>query len=212
MKKIYLFILIFNLQFLIFNTQSSAQSDWEWGADIVTAEEKYILYTDYLSMKDYNNAVINIRWLLKNTPKLNKTLYVDAAKIYGKLVRATKDTKLKMALQDTTLLMFDLRIQYFGDTANALNRKGLKAWLYLKTREGTTDQLFEIYTKIFELNGNKTFAFNTKAYMDLVCKKKIKGDLTDEDVLDYYDQIIGIIDYNINVGKKVEKWEKKKME
>ncbi|MBW8048861.1 MAG: tetratricopeptide repeat protein [Cytophagales bacterium] len=211
MKKIYLFIGIL-LCLTIFNLESKAQNDWDWGLNRQIAEEKYILYTDYLNQKDYANAIIYIRWLLENTPKLNKSLYIDASKIYGKIVKTTKDAELKIALQDSALLMFDLRIQYFGDTAKATNRKGLKAWLYLKSREGTTDQLFDLYEKIFRLNGFNTFAYNTKAYMDLVCKKKKKGDLTDEEVLDYYGKIIGIIDFNIDRGKKVESWQKMKNE
>jgi len=66
-------------------------------------------------------------------------------------------------------------------------------------------------------NGKKINAFlqlNSRAMEEakITDEKKKKGDLTDDEVLDYYDRITGIIDYNINRGKKVETWQKMRNE
>jgi hypothetical protein len=143
-----------------------------WGSDAAKAQEQNVLFTDNVKMKDYKAAAGPLNWLLKNAPELNDGLYINAIKTYEGLVDQTKDPKQLAVYQDSALLMYDLRIKYFKDEANVLNRKGLKAYSYLSARPNAVDQLYPMYEKIVALNKDATYNPNIQFYMDLICKKK----------------------------------------
>jgi tetratricopeptide (TPR) repeat protein len=170
-----------------------------WGSSAAEAQEKYALFTDNVKMKDFKAAVVPLTWLLKNAPELGNALYIDATKTYEGLVDQTKDPKQLAAYQDSALLMYDLRLKYFKnqDEANILNRKGLKAYPYMANRPNAMDQLYPLYEKIIAMNGEQTYNPNVQYYMDLVCKKKAAGGLSDEQVLAEYDKVNSITEKNL---------------
>lgn len=163
-----------------------------WGSDAAKAQEQYALFSDFAKQNNFNEAVKPLRYLLKNAPELGAPLYVKGAQVYEGLVAQTKDPKLLTAYQDTALLLYDLRIKYFGDEANVLNRKGLKAYAYLNNRPNSVDQLYPLYKQIVDSNKDETYNANVQVYMDLVCRKKTAGQLTDEQVLAEYDRLNAI--------------------
>lgn len=179
-----------------------------WGSDAARAQELHALFTDNVKLKDFKAAVAPLTWLLKNAPELNNGLYIDAIKTYEGLVEQTKDPKQLVVYQDSALLMYDLRVKYFKDEANVLNRKGLKAYPYLSARPNAVDQLFPLYEKIVQLNGDATYNPNVQYYMDLLCKKKAAGGFTDEQVLEQYDKLNGITEKNLasNDAANVQRW------
>jgi tetratricopeptide (TPR) repeat protein len=174
------------------------------------AETNYSLLTDYSKQNDFANAVTPLRWILANTPDLHNSIYVNGAKVYEGLVdKATGDQK--KGLQDTAMLMYDLRIKYFGDEANVLNRKGLKAWTYWNDRPEKVNELYDLYKKIAETSKEKSFSVVTYALMDLSCKRKTKGELTDDQVIDNYEMLSEMADNVIAAGgAKAEEWQKAK--
>jgi hypothetical protein len=195
------------LAFLLgFVSLSVAQAP-NWGSNAAEAQEKYALFTDNVKLKDYKAAAAPLNWLLKNAPELGDGLYVNAIKTYEGLVDQTKDAKLAV-YQDSAMLMYDLRIKYFKDEANVLNRKGLKAYTYLSARPNSIDQLYPLYEKIVALNKDATYNPNVQFYMDLICKKKTAGALTDEQVLAKYEELTAIIDKNLasNDATKTQLW------
>ena len=159
------------------------------------AQTKMVTMGDDVKAKNYEDAAAKTDWLVENCPKVHKSLYQNGAKAYAGMVAKTKDDA-KKEYQDKTLMMYDKRIEYFGQEANVLNRKGQKAWVYLKDRPEKTEELFNLYKKIFELNGVKTYAPNTVAYMDMACKMKGEGKMTDEQVMEVYDNVNTVLDAN----------------
>lgn len=181
-----------------------------WNYEGLSAEQQGVAQTygvtlgDDVKAKKYNDAVPKIDWLMANSPKLHLSIYQNAAKAYAGMVKSTTDKAEKDKYEDLTLLMYDKRIEYFGKEANVLNRKGQKAWVYLKDRPEKTEELYNLYKKIFEMNGNKTYAPNTMAFMDMACKMKAEGKLTDDQVMEVYGNVNEVLDAN----QGVEKYEK----
>jgi tetratricopeptide (TPR) repeat protein len=182
-----------------------------WGSQASVAQEKYALFSDAVKTNDFKMAAAPLAWLLKNAPELNSSLYVGASKVYEGLVDQTKDPKQLAVYQDSALLMYDLRMKYFGDEANVLNRKGLKAHPYLTARadaNAQVDKLLPLYRRIVELNKDETYNTNIMFYMDLLCKKKAAGGLTDEQVLEEFDKFGPIIERKLasNDAANVQRW------
>jgi len=192
--------------FSITNAFSQKCSGWNWPEDKDMAERKYALYTDAKKRGDFRIAANEIQWILKNAPALNRSNYINGAKIYQNLAELEKDPAKKRVYQDSALLMYDLRIQYCNDKASVLNRKAFAAYQFFKDDSKEYQYLYNLFKEAFELNGNNTWDNNLVAYMYLAHKyKKAGGELSDEEVLNVYDQIVEIIEFKISQGKNVDR-------
>ena len=85
----YLFVL-----FLI-NFNLNAQPGWSWPEDKATAEEKNVLYTDYLKQGECQMAIEPNRWLIQNVPNLHVSIYQNAIKILRCLIDKEEDADKK---------------------------------------------------------------------------------------------------------------------
>ncbi len=184
---------------LIFPFLATAQDGWNWGDEPQRAKEKYTLLSDYVSMKNFKEARSPLAWLLANTPDLNKSLYMKGTDVYEGLLAKTDDASLKQTYQDSALIMYDLRVQNFGDEAEVLNRKGYYALTYWQQRPEKYGDLYELYKKIVELNGKETFSQNIKYYMYLVgvMKNNNLKEVDENKVIEIHEELTEIVEANI---------------
>jgi len=205
--------LLITLSLTVVTMSLYAQPEWNWPMDKATAEEKNVLYSDYLKMKNYRQSANALSWLLVNAPDLNPSIYINGAKVYYNLQKSEKDPEKKQVLQDSTILMYDLRLQYFGDTANVLNRKAFYAYLFYKDDKSRYAEIYDLFLKTYNLNSLEMWENNLVAFMDITRRHKIvnKGAVSDEEVIEKYFEIVEIIDYKKEnaTGKKLASMEKK---
>jgi len=207
MKKLFSFLLV-----AIAFQQTVAQSkcdDWNWPEDKKTVEEKLAVYTDAKKAGDFRTAANNLRWLLINTPDLHNSIYINGAQIYESLADDEKDPAKKRVFQDSSLLMYDMRIQYCDNEASVINRKAFAAYQFFKDDKSRMQELYELFKRAFQMNPDEIWENNLVAYMDVVRRLKLAGGkVTDDEVLNIYDQINNIIEDNIEKGISVPKNEK----
>lgn len=171
-----------------------AQPGWNWPEDKATAEEKNVLYTDYLKMDNYKAAIEPLNWLLENAPDLNESIYINGAKIYEALADDETDKAVQTGYEEKAMEMYDNRIKYFGNEADVLNRKAYKAYKYYRDNQPKYGELKELFDKTFELNGSEVLDNNLVAYMDVIRRfKLVGGEISDEDVIDKYTVISDIV-------------------
>ncbi|MDZ7607552.1 MAG: hypothetical protein U5K79_18635 [Cyclobacteriaceae bacterium] len=180
-----------------------SMAQWNWPEDRATAEEKNALYTDNFKQGNYRKAADYLSWLLVNAPNLNKSIYINGVRIYDGLASEEADQAKKLVYQDSTLLLYDLRIKYFGEEANVLDRKAFNAYKYYNNDPKRYKDLFTLFKSAFELNGKEIMDNNLLPYMDVVRRYKLSGNaISDDEVLAIYDEIINIATYKIDVVKK----------
>jgi len=183
-----------------------AQPGWNWPDDKKTAEEKQVLYSDYMRSKNYSAALSHLKWLFDNAPSLNASIYINGAKIYSALEEKEKDKARQTILRDSVLLMYDLRVKYFPDEeADVLNRKSYSAYKYLKDDRARYQELYDLFTRTYEINNPKDLLPNNLvAYMDVIRRyKKTGGDISDETVLEKYELVTEVIEEKKKLGKNV---------
>ena len=188
---------------LLFNT---AHAQWNWPDDKAKAEEKNALYTDNFKQGNYRAAANHLSWLLINVPNLNKSIYINGVKIYNGLASEEADKAKKTVFQDSVLALYDLRIKYFGDEGSVLNRKAYDAYKYYSSDKSRYEELFTLFKSTFELNGNKVMDMNLLPFMDVMRRYKVSGgNISDQEILDIYEQIVRITNYKIDQGKNVDR-------
>jgi len=201
--KIKLFVLGAVLSATVLNVLGQSSNDWNWPENKSEAEEKYVLYKDALKMDNYQAAKAPLNWLLKNVPDLHNSLYIDGTKLYEGLAEMENDPAKKRELQDSAILMYDLRIQYFNDEANVMNRKAFTAYKYWLDRKEKYAELYEVFKKTADLNGDNLPSYAIVQYMDVVRRYKANGgNITDDQAMDLYDNLNSILDKK--TGENVE--------
>ncbi len=181
----------------------TANAQFNWPEDKAKAEEKNALYTDNLKQGNFRGAANHLRWLLTNAPDLNKSIYINGVKIYEGLASNENDEVKKRVFEDSVMTLYDLRIKYFGEEGKVLNRKAYDAYKYYRDDKGRYEELFNMYKKTFELNGDNVMDLNLLPYMDVMRRYKAAGgNISDEEVLDRYEGLIRTIGFKINKGGK----------
>ncbi len=181
---------LFSLMLIISATAVMAQSGWNWGDSPDKAKENNALYADFVKAENWDAAIAPHSWLLQNAPELNASIYINGAKIYEGLAESTEDKQKKLEHQEKALEMYDLRIKYFGDEADVLNRKANTAYKYFKGTKSKYAELYDLFDRAFDLNGDKFYTANLTAYMDVIRRYKLTGgELSDELVFEKYTKI-----------------------
>lgn len=183
------------------------------GAMAQTHQEKtnYVLLDGYYKSKEYTKAIEPLDWLLTNSPKFHKNIYIKGYNLYHKLAQQTQDAKLKKTYQDKALQIYDQRVKHFGEAPKVLNQKGHYAFYYWSQRPDKEEELFQLYKKIVKLNGNATYFQSISNYMYIVYQKYQKGKLKGPETIEIYDQLTKIIEHNlINNPKEKKDWEEVK--
>ncbi len=192
--------------FLLTSTLLRAQAGWNWGDDPDTAKEKNAIYNDMLKNSDFKGAIEPLEWLVANTPDLNQAIYINGVKIYDQLQAKETDANQKKTYQNRCLELYDQRIENFGKEAQVLNRKAYKAYKFLKDDKSRYQELFDLFERTFELNGDKVAINNLVAYMDVIRRYRANGgSLTDDEVLQRYGKTMTILDKNVEAYEKAGK-------
>ena len=190
------------------NVQAQCKG-WTWPEDKATAEEKNVLYGDAVKAGKYREAVAPWQWLMVNAPNLNSSIYINGEKIYNELAKAEKDPVRKSELVDSLLWVVDKRIEACGEEKKRFPRKALYNYIHnIKNKEKTTE-IYEMYEKTFDLVGKNLDRSNAQAYVTVLKVYCLRTNaLSDEEIIDRYDRLIEVIDYNVaKGGKNVGKWE-----
>jgi len=187
------------------------QEGWNWPEDPdkkAIAIEKNALYSDMLTAERYEAAKAPLDWLLKETPDLNPSIYIQGVKVYENLAETTTGQQQEN-IQDSVVLLYDLRMKYFNDIENVTNRKAAGAYEVWKERKDKYKDLYEIEKEAIEMLGAKSFYYNTIYYMDAARRYKLTGGpLTDIDIIEIYDQLQDILDEMLSNGESEQKIQK----
>lgn len=200
-----------SIMFLALAFNSNAQAGWNWPANdelARQARQNYIVANDYRKDGEFQNAKPYIDWLLAKTPELNKSLYLNAMSIYENLIeKATGDKRLILA--DSIMIIYDMRMKYFGEEEMLQDRKALDAYKYFRENADRYEWLIGQFEKSIELNREQIHEGNLLAYMDILRRgKKSDLGLVDDDLLlEAHEKISALLDKKLETAEDSEKIE-----
>lgn len=181
--------------FLLLANISFAQQGWDWGEDKPEAQGNWVFVNGHIDAGKYEETLPKLHWLLNNAPDLHESLYIQAIKAYEKVEKATKDPERKEELQDSVLWLYDTRAKKYEDKDNVYNRKGLVAFNYLIKRDGSTEELFDLYKKIFDLNEFDAFPQHAYYYMYVSARMNKADKISDDDLQEIYFMLSDFVEH-----------------
>lgn len=198
------------LLLLVVAKLNAVNNTWSWGENETEAKGVWMKMEGLVKQKKYSEATPLVTWLLVNTPNLNVALYINAIKVYENREKKASNADEKKVLQDSTLLLYDKRIELFGSEKKVLNRKGRVAWKYLANRENESANLYALYSKIYTLNKSRTKDVNLYNWVQSAGVEYSKKVIQKEELFDVFAKCNEVFDQQLLTAKKVERLEKYK--
>ena len=182
--------------------------DWKFPEDKAKFDEKNVLYTDAVRNKDYKSAKVPHQWILINAPDVNNAIYINGEKIYKGLADAEKDEAQKKVYIDSLMLMYDMRLKYTpcGKEADIAARKAYNAYRYKVKNRDELEGILTLFDEAHKLNDKALPYYMLLPYMSVVqYNAKYLKSLSEDQILDRYDKIMEVVDYQIANEKKEDR-------
>ena len=161
-------------------------------------ETDYAIYRNEYKQKNYEEALKSWRKVFNNCPDFNQYTFTNGPKMYQYMIKQDKENK--MSYLDTLMLIYDTRIQYFGNKEKIFGDKGSDLLKYDPDR---FIEAYELMKMSVEFTGNTTKPTVLVSYFkSLVKYQRSDESITKQDVLDVYVQLSDIISYNIDNNQK----------
>ncbi|MFT4524748.1 MAG: tetratricopeptide (TPR) repeat protein [Bacteroidia bacterium] len=181
---------------------SVAQDDDKFGPDPDKCKMNISLYREYFKQKNYDDALPGWRAALAICPKGSKNIYLNGTKLVAHMMEKEEEGSDRWnALRDTMMLVYDMRIEHFGQEGFVLGRKGMDQY----SMYDDPQVAYETLNKALDLLGNKMEA-NSCIRLFQSSLKMAKSKVIERDVVfDLYDKIIPVIDHNLTDGEEKTK-------
>lgn len=198
------------------NPPALPQDVEKYGDDSLTCLRNLSLYKEFYKQwkaSNYTSPAVNDaikpwRWVYNNCPQASQNAYIDGLNMMEFFMKNEKSEDAKLKYVDTMMMIYDQRIKYFGREGYVLGRKGSDL---MKFAPEEYEKAYHIFKKSIELRGNKSESFVLVYYFRSVLSMVADKKLDKAVIVDTYDQLSDIIDFNIkesqNDASSLSAWE-----
>ncbi|HPX34197.1 MAG TPA: tetratricopeptide repeat protein [Bacteroidales bacterium] len=178
----------------------------KYGEDSVKCVTNLSLYREFykqwraseFTSSTVNDAIGPWRWVFFNCPAASQYTYIDGPVMIEHFLRNEKSEDKKDKYVDTLMMIYDQRIENFGREGYILGRKGTDL---LKYRPDAFKEAYPIFKRSVELQGNESESFVLAYYFRSVTQMADENLIEKITVLEVYDELNQIMDYNIEANK-----------
>lgn len=195
MKKVANLIYVVVLLLISFTGKAQTDSS-KYGLDSAECVKNLSLFNEYYKQGAMTDAFEPWKWVFEHCPASSKNIYVRGGGMLNHFILNEKDSSKKRAYLNTLLSMYDQRIRYFGEEAFVLGEKGLTLYDNATSIQDKKDAL-QLLKESVSKGGNQTGPILLYRYFQLNTELYNLKLVTKEDILDLYDQLGSIIDYNL---------------
>ena len=174
----------------------------KWG-DTPEERERNILNSNFLKEscdnRDYNAAAHYLKELIDHCPAVQESIYQRGAIIYKNKINRAKSAEERKVYVDSLLLMYDLRVQYFGDhpkrgRAYILDQKAREVLNYMPSDRAAIRKAFQ---EAIAAGGDNTDPETLVAYFSNLCDDyKSTDEVMPDEVIAEYERLAAIFEKN----------------
>jgi tetratricopeptide (TPR) repeat protein len=158
-------------------------------------------FVEYMKVNLPEDALPAWRNVFENCPASSKNIYINGVKIFQDKIEKTKNSELQSAYFDTLMLIYDKRIQYFGEEGLVLGRKG-KDMLRYKSQD--YEKAYSTLKQSMELSGKDTDPGVSVGLIETGVLMYKAGKISEKEFLDGYISISEISEQQLKNGGKPE--------
>jgi hypothetical protein len=162
-------------------------------------------YREFFKIKVYEMAKQPWAKAFDNCPGASQRMYVDGVSLYRSFIEDAPEGPVREGLIDTLLLIYDRRMEHFGDEGNVLGRKGIDQLTY---RGGEMDQVqdaYETLKKSIEIEGSDSREPVMLAFLTAGIMLNRENMLETPVIFDDYAMLSGLLD---SLEKRSPRWER----
>ncbi len=179
---------------LIASVALNAQNAPDYGEDEQTCMVQLSTYTEFFKQENYKDAYTAWRWCYDNCPASTKNIYIHGPTILDYFVVNAENDEVKERYIDTLLMIYDQRIEYFGEEGRVKGRKGNDI---LRYRAEDMQAAYDLYKESIDLLGAGAEA-SVLGYFTNVSIVLFNDEvLTEENVVENYALVASIIDEQV---------------
>ncbi len=179
---------------MIMANTTYAQGKYGAPEDSVRCLENLSMYQEFMKQNALDDAYGPWRTVLSICPASSKGVYQNGTRLLGTFIQKEKDAARKNALVDSLFLIYDMRIQHFGEEAFVLGRKGVDMLIFSPER---CQEAFDILARSVELGGARSEAGTLSAYYQALNCLYTNGQATKDQMLAAYVMLMDLVDANL---------------
>lgn len=167
--------------------------------DSIQCVRNISLYQEYWNQGNRKLAFEPWREVFFNCPQASQNTFIRGATLLKTKYSEETDPIRRDMWVDTLMLLHDKRIEFFGREGYVLGRKASDLY---QMRPNNVQDIFELTSRSIELEGNKSEADVVLIHMQSLVKLVQAGVRDEEEILETYDQLMNIIEYNLKNNPK----------
>ncbi len=168
--------------------------DDRYGEDSVQCVRNWSLYAEYYRQRNYEMAYEPWKYMFESCPRATQNIYIHGANMIKHFYNTETDPDKREAWVDTLMMVYDRRIEMFGEEGRILGRKA--ADLY-QLRPSAVQELYEMSERSIELEGMNAGADVLLINFQSTVRLADAALLEPNDILEAYERATNIIEYNL---------------
>lgn len=172
-----------------------------YGADSLETRRAVSLYREDFNSARYMECLPRWRYAYQNAPCFKEYITADGAYLMSLLISQTnpKDTATIHKYADTLMQIYDTRLRLFGRKGSVIGRKGSDMLKYMPWR---AIEAITLMKEAMAMEGNATEPMMLYELMyGMVLQNRGSKKITDDDIIDTYDKMSVVIDFNLKENK-----------
>ncbi len=178
-------------------------TDPRYGEDSVQCVRNWSLYAEYYRQRNYEMAFEPWKYMFEDCPKATINIYIHGANMLKHFYNETEDPDRRDQLVDSLMMLYDQRIEKFGERGRVLGRKA--ADLY-QLRPNDIPKLFELTEESIELRGMNSGADVLLINFQSVIRLVESGQKDMDAILERFERNMEIIEYNLEHNPEDERF------
>jgi tetratricopeptide (TPR) repeat protein len=195
MKAKVLFILM--AIFLTSSIASAQDEDAKFGNNPDKCRAQLSTYDQFYNQDNYKDAYSAWSWCFNYCPQSTKNIYIQGPNIIEYKI-ANAEGEEKEAFIDTLLMIYDQRIEYYGEEGK---NKGRKAIQIMQYRPGKAMNAFRLFQEAIELDTIMAEVNTIGRYMQLSTILYKNNALEGGELIEIYAQLVDILGTQIEAGQ-----------
>lgn len=203
--------------FACVGTAATAQQDFSgpqfarWG-ETVEERQANIQASNFLSEayknRDYDGALVQLRFLVKNRPQASVNTFKYGANIYRTKINMAQTRDEKYAYVDSLLMLYDLRAEYFGDPASErASILGEKAKALLLYRSNDREGIRRAFREAIAANEAQPDPEIVAIYYKNLCDDYHNDEIYAEEVIAEYERLLPVFENNPDAEENRKQFE-----